>query len=162
MNVLSKRLAPVFLGLWLAAVPASAFDDQDLDGVPSQLDRCPGTPMDELVDASGCPQRLGISLGIGFGYSTGEYGGSDTIESQSKDIRIGYNRGPWYVSISTSYLDSGVEDPSVDLNSSSGMGDTYVLGGYAMTGKAWSLMLQGLVKIPTADTDIGTDRKSVV
>lgn len=161
MHRFAKLPAALLLGAWLSLGGLMAFDDPDLDGVPSHLDRCPGTSMDEMVDASGCPKRLGLSLGFGAGYSMGDYGGSDTIISQSADLRLGFHKGAWYASVSTSYLDSGVQDPAVDLNSSSGQGDTYLLGGYALSGKKWNLMLQLLVKLPTADTDIGTGETDV-
>ncbi len=54
---------------------AFAFQDSDLDGVEDSVDRCPGTPILELVDRFGCPIEKGLPgeflLRLGGGFVKG-------------------------------------------------------------------------------------------
>ena len=34
--------------------------DDDQDGVPNSIDKCPGTPLNVVVDADGCPRQLNV------------------------------------------------------------------------------------------------------
>lgn len=125
-----------------------AYSDKDLDGVDDSRDRCPDSSMEDLVDATGCVPKTGITLALGGSQSSGDYGTSGTITSETRDIQLSYISGGWYASAATSYLESG-------------MGDTYLGIGYTVLGSAWSFGVQGVVKLPTADEDIGTGNSDV-
>src|SRR3979490_985920 len=45
-----------------------------------------------------------FSLGVGFNYSSGEYGTSTTTESLSVPIIARYDRGPWIFKLTVPYL----------------------------------------------------------
>jgi hypothetical protein len=51
----SKSMAGYVEKVFLAKVKGKRMLDQDQDGVPDNLDRCPGTPMGLKVDSTGCP-----------------------------------------------------------------------------------------------------------
>ncbi len=134
----------------------AAYSDKDLDGVEDGKDRCPGSSMEEFVDETGCVPKTGITLAVGGSSSSGDYGTSETIDSSTKDIQVAYSKGGWYASVSASYLESGIDDPATGTEAQSGMGDTYLGLGYTALYTGWSLGLQGVVKLPTAEEDIGT------
>jgi OOP family OmpA-OmpF porin len=46
----------------VAAAPA----DSDHDGVPDTIDKCPNTPMNDVVNAEGCPEKLDREVTIGL------------------------------------------------------------------------------------------------
>lgn len=45
-----------------AVVPA----DSDHDGVPDSIDKCPNTPLNDVVNAEGCPEKLDKEVTIGL------------------------------------------------------------------------------------------------
>jgi len=138
-----------------------AYSDADLDGVEDSSDRCPQSSMEDLVDASGCVPKTGLSLTLGATRSSGNYGGTETIVSNSADFQLTYTKGSWYASIVSSYLESGVDQPVTKVQKSSGMGDTYLGLGYTAWMDGWSLGGQGVLKFPTADKDIGTGNNDI-
>ena len=158
------RMIRVALSVYLVlGIPGVllAYSDTDLDGVDDSRDRCPGSSLDDIVDETGCLPKTGFTLIIGGSSSSGDYGTSETISSSTKDLQLTYNKNGWYAGMATSYLESGIEDPATGTESASGMGDTYASLGYTAMGEGTSLGVQGVIKIPTADTDIGTGNGDV-
>jgi hypothetical protein len=138
-----------------------AYNDQDLDGVEDGKDRCPDSSMEDFVDETGCVPKTGFTLAVGAGSSSGDYGTTETIESSTKDIQLSYSKDGWYASAATSYLESGIDDPALGTEEQSGMGDTYVGLGYTAFNEKWSLGVQGVLKLPTAEDDIGTGNSDI-
>ncbi len=44
----------LFFSLVVISLMANEYNDQDLDGVPDDIDRCPNTPFSDIVDEYGC------------------------------------------------------------------------------------------------------------
>jgi len=62
------------------ATPAAAVDgDEDGDGVPDSIDRCPGTPAGVVVDEYGCEKVIRLNLGVNFAFD------SDKIKPEYMD-----------------------------------------------------------------------------
>lgn len=139
----------------------AAYNDNDFDGVEDSKDRCPGSSMEDLVDETGCVPRTGFTLAVGGSSSRGDYGTSDTIDSSTRDLQLSYNKNGWYAGAAASYLESGIDDPVTGTEAQSGMGDTYLSLGYTMLDRSWSLGFQGVLKLPTAEDDIGTGNRDV-
>jgi len=97
-----------------------AFKDSDLDGVEDSVDRCPNTPILELVDSSGCPLRKGkFYFKIGGGFL--KDGSQKTLYSTAS---IAYSYKALYLSVTGRfYLYDSVRDPD--------LGDTSIFAGYS-------------------------------
>ncbi len=77
----------VFMFVLLSVTLLAQYGDQDLDGVPDSLDRCPNTPFSDIVDRYGCsiqtlikPRRF--EYYVEFLYAKD----SDPIHFQERDI----------------------------------------------------------------------------
>ncbi|HEY4102741.1 MAG TPA: OmpA family protein [Polyangiaceae bacterium] len=66
--------------------PIATVPDSDADGVPDNLDKCPGTPEGALVDAVGCPKKLEreVQMNLDVTFATGK---ADIVGDASKEIR---------------------------------------------------------------------------
>jgi len=130
----------------LAAIGFSfAFKDSDLDGVEDSVDRCPNTPILELVDRYGCPlrrERVYLRLGGGFlrdGRETRFYGLTS----------VAYALEGFYLSLTLRYYTysrlhgRGWGDSSLFMGYSRYIGNLYLLPGVR-------------VKIPTGDRPFST------
>lgn len=125
----------------------------------------------------------GSSVGVGFDYSSGKYGGSSTTDIWSVPFSFGYDTGPWVFKLTVPYISvsgsgnvipgvggtnngnpkgrgrNGSDVPTTDTTgSASGLGDvvaaaTYSLFTDAATGSG--LDLTGKVKFGTADENKG-------
>ncbi len=69
----------------VAAAPA----DSDHDGVPDTIDKCPNTPMNDVVNAEGCPEKLDkevtIGLDVEFDFGKATIKGDATNEIKKVD-----------------------------------------------------------------------------
>jgi len=104
-----------------------AFKDSDLDGVEDSVDRCPDTPILQLVDRFGCPIEVKrgtfyVRLGGGF-FKDGE------DERTFSLFSLAYSYGGFYASFTTRYYvrDSGVGDSSLFLGYSRFFGENLYL-----------------------------------
>lgn len=105
------------------------------------------------------------SLGTGFDYSRGDYGFATDTEVLSVPLNLGYERGPWLLSASLSWLNvkgpativGGGGAPRPVTSSESGFGDIY--GGatyqFGSVGGVVDMSATARVKLPTADEDRG-------
>lgn len=51
-------------------ISAPVIGDEDMDGVPDNIDRCPGTPQGQVVDEFGCEKVIRLQLGVYFGFDS--------------------------------------------------------------------------------------------
>ncbi|MHC3993323.1 hypothetical protein ACXWTF_00680 [Thiomicrolovo sp. ZZH C-3] len=141
----------------LCAAPAER--DSDLDGVPDTLDKCPGTAFDMTVGADGCAPDTGSTVsflaGIGMGYATGKYGGTETVDSLSTDAMAALYAGDFYVTGIVSYYHYGTADPTVADSKDGGLSDTFLGAGYAF-GLTENLFLTPGVHLKLATAEEGT------
>jgi len=131
----------VLVSLLLGTGLSFAFKDSDLDGVEDSVDRCPNTPLLELVDRFGCPlrkEKLYLRLGGGFlrdGREERVYGLTS----------LAYSLEGFYLSFTLRYY-------TYSRLHGRGMGDSTLFLGYSRyVGRVY--LLPGVrVKIPTGDT----------
>ncbi|MEJ2468381.1 MAG: hypothetical protein P8Y51_04805 [Campylobacterales bacterium] len=157
-----KRFTPTLL---LAAVLLQADPlplDSDLDGVADASDRCPETPFELTVRADGCPAEapeapVMLVGGIGMTYTTGTYGGSETVDSLSTDVTAAMYAGNFSLSILSGYYYYGASDPTVSDSDSGGMADTFAGAAYTVALSEKLSLTPGIhVKLATAGEEIGT------
>ncbi len=140
-------------GVLLALQTSYAFQDSDLDGVEDSKDRCPNTPILELVDKYGCP--LESKLGPRGKFYVRLGGGLIKDEDEERTFSlfsVAYSYRGLYVSLTTRYyLSSKLYDP--------GMGDSSLFVGYSnfITDRLYAL--PGVrIKIPTGDDQYSNNK----
>ncbi len=97
--------------LILASVNLSAYSDYDMDGVSDKSDKCPNTPMSELVDINGCttktlnnPHHFDIIFGIN--YSQSNYNSLEKADTTTGSLQVDYYYKNFSIQASTAYYDS--------------------------------------------------------
>jgi hypothetical protein len=148
-----KKSLIVIVGLLTAA---HAYVDTDLDGVDDTLDRCPGTPMTELVDANGCPvaslassHRFDLIAGVSY-----QEGSRTNVVREGEDTTALSLQADYYYKNYSLQLMTGLYDAS----SSSGMNDTLLAGYYRFSPADAVTARVGVgVIFPTYDTGLGNE-----
>lgn len=127
-----------------------AFEDSDIDGVSDDIDLCPDTSFDDLVDKNGCPKNGDywgkITLSVGSDVHL------DDETSSDYNFFSNYKYKVWDLSM---YSD---QEGSYDLNNnqSQATGDLYFSIGYTMEQDRWQNHLSIGAKLATGDEDIST------
>ncbi len=88
------------------------FSDSDLDGVDDSLDRCPNTPISDIVDKNGCSVKSviidqGVDLIFGLSFSQLNYRANRRESTETKIVQIDYYREDFTLEFQTSYYSSG-------------------------------------------------------
>jgi len=131
---------------------AASFTDQDFDGVPDSLDKCPNTPFLNEVNAQGCTTTVlllpedteseSLTLNVGYGYSTNE----DLVGRARQyltNIQLSYYYNDWSYSLRTGYYHHNEGDGILDTTFK-------VKKRFKLTPKL-KLSLGAGVKLPTYD-----------
>lgn len=124
-----------------------AFKDSDLDGVEDSVDRCPNTPILELVDSTGCPLRKGrFYLKIGGGFL--KEGSRETLYSTAS---VAYSYKSVYLSLTGRYY---IYDSRRDPD----LGDTTLFAGYSkFLGERLHLFPGLRISLPTGSKSYSSD-----
>ncbi len=138
-----KRL---LAGALLVTGISFAFRDSDLDGVEDSVDRCPNTPILELVDRYGCPlRREKIYLRVGAGFFR------DRLEERVYGLAsVAYALGGFYTSLTLRYY-------TYSRLHGKGMGDSTLFLGYSSYVGQLYLMPGLRVRVPTGDRGFSTE-----
>ncbi|GEM_PF-4863309 len=154
----------LFLLPGLLSAAAVFSDDSDFDGVEDRFDRCPDTPFELTVDADGCPDEplpstpeLFVSASVGITWSTGKYGGDDTVESLSNEAVLALYTGRFNASVTGAYYYRGAYDPTVATYDGGGIADTLLTAGWLLSvSDRFDLSAGVHLKLPTAADGLGT------
>ncbi len=144
--------------LSLLTLPLFAYSDFDMDGVDDTIDRCPGTPLTELVDIYGCTiknlegdHHFDIIAGVSFSQfnentlSALNPDGTDTVTTT---LQADYYYKNFSLQASTSYFDSESQS-----DNNSGQNDSFIGAYYQLDPASFlSLRLGGGLLLPTYDT----------
>ncbi len=103
-----------------------AYSDADLDGVEDKSDRCPNTPITELVDQSGCSdnqQRRHFTGDViyGIGYSQLSPSSNAEADTITASVQVDYYVGKYSLQAILSAYDS--QDSGTDER---GLNDTFI------------------------------------
>ena len=151
------------LTLLISGICLFAYTDMDLDGVDDSIDKCPNTPITDLVDASGCSVKSLVShhhfdLVMGLAYSQYNYRLNDETDTWTTTAQIDY----YYDNISLQLLTSYYSTDSDDYDDS-GMNDT-TLAAYYQYNIAPDLSLQagfGFI-FPTYDAEYNNNNTDYI
>jgi len=100
----------IFL-IFLSSVVLFGFSDIDLDGVDDSLDKCPNTPITDLVDENGCSVKSVIvdqyfDIIFGVSYSKLNYRSNRKIDTYTTTAQIDYYYENFTFQFQSSYFKS--------------------------------------------------------
>lgn len=114
-----------YWGLLLVSTAALAYgyEDSDWDGVDDRYDRCPQTPLSDLVNADGCTifnidSSLHYTITSGFGYTNVNYASQDPVDTISLSLDVSFYYHDWEFQSNLAYFHSDA------ISQNSGMDDT--------------------------------------
>ncbi len=146
-----QKAFSVFL---LCTLSLMAYSDYDLDGVDDTIDRCPNTPLTELVDMHGCTIKKlegdhHFDLILGASYSQ-----LNPITEEKTDTLTATIQADYYYKNFSLLASSGNYSSESSISSDSGLTDSFV-GGYYQLNPLPSLNLRagGGLLLPTYDAD---------
>ena len=153
-----KRIALLLLAGTLSLF---AYTDADLDGVDDSVDRCPNTPITDIVDANGCSIKSVIvenhfDLILGLAYNQYNYRLNSDTDTLTTSAQVDWYRGDFSMQLVTSYYNTDGDDYD-----RSGMNDTTLAAYYSFrnVGSVPRLNLQVGVGVifPTYDAEYGNN-----
>ncbi len=153
---MKKMLLIIMLGMLSTSL--FAYSDLDMDGVDDSIDKCPNTPLTDLVDMNGCTKKMLLSphhfdIIIGANYSDSNYGSRSQINTYSSSFQVDYYYKNFSLQASTSYFET-----DGDGYSDNGMNDTFVGASYQFKpAQALSFHIGIGALLPTYDTALNNN-----
>jgi len=156
-----------FLPLLLTSLLSSAlfaYSDADMDGVADNIDKCPNTPLTDLVDLNGCTKakvKLKTSQEskghadfiVGANYAGSNFASLNSSDTYSASIQADYYYGDFSLQAYTSYYKTAAQNYD-----ESGMNDSFIGAAYNVhMGKSLSLRLGAGALLPTYDTTLNNN-----
>jgi predicted porin len=154
-----------FLPLLLASLLSSslfAYSDADMDGVADNLDKCPNTPLTDLVDINGCTKEKltfkketisHADIIIGANYSGSNFASLNSSDTLSGSIQADYYYGNFSLQASTSYYNTTAKNYD-----DSGLNDSFLGAAYNFHPiKNLSLRLGAGALLPTYETTLNNN-----
>ena len=138
-----------------------AYTDSDMDGVADSLDKCPNTPLLDLVDINGCTKKVLIpksrkyhlDLIAGVNYSGSNFASLNQTDTVSTSLQFDYYYENFSIQASTSYYKTDGDDYSEN-----GMNDSFIGIAYNIKPNKDLLIRVGLGAIlPTYDTGLNNN-----
>jgi len=145
--------------IFLSSVVLFGFTDMDFDGVDDAIDKCPNTPITDLVDENGCSVKSVIvdqyfDIILGVSYSQLNYRSNKKTDTYTTTAQIDYYRGDFSLQFLSSYFRS---DGSI--NSDRGFNDTYVAAYYKWKLTPVFTLEAGVgIILPTYDTGYSNNK----
>ena len=140
-----------------------AYSDVDMDGVADSVDKCPNTPLTDLVDINGCTKKtIKISektkshydVIIGVNYAGSNYSTLSQTDTYSGSLQVDYYYGNFSLQATTSYYKTDGENYSED-----GLNDSFVGAAYNMRVTNDLLVRIGVgALLPTYDTTLNNNK----
>jgi len=139
-----------------------AYSDSDMDGVDDTHDKCPNTPLMDLVDINGCTvQKLTppvnnhhFDIIVGANYTGSNYVSTPATDTYSTSIQVDYYYKDFSLQASTSYYTTDASDGY----SESGMNDSFVGAAYNFhPSKELTLRVGIGALLPTYDTSLNNN-----
>lgn len=151
MKILKNSI--LFILVFLATA-LFAYTDSDMDGVDDKIDKCPNTPLSDLVNVHGCTitkleHDFNFDIVYGINYADSSEQLANNIDIPAASLRLDYYYKNFSFQASTSYYVALDEDN----NATTGMYDTYVGAAYQFKPDRDILLNVGLAAIlPTYDS----------
>ncbi len=143
----------------MGIVKAWGYVDSDLDGVEDGIDKCPNTPLTDLVGSDGCTQtslvskhRFDIVGGIAF--YTSDYRTLNQTDTLSSTLQIDYYYDNFSLQIASSYFST-----QGDTYTQKGLYDTYLTAAYRIKMmQNLFVKLGGGIVLPTYKSDLQNNK----
>jgi hypothetical protein len=138
-----------------------AYSDADMDGVADAVDKCPNTPLTDLVDINGCTKKVltpksnkhHFDIIAGANYSGSNFTSLNRTDTVSSSLQVDYYYKNFSLQASTSYYKT-----DGDGYSESGMNDSFVGAAYNIKPNKDLLVRVGIGAIlPTYDTGLNNN-----
>lgn len=146
------------LTLFLVLSQLHAYSDADWDGVEDKFDRCPQTPLSDLVDLNGCTtlkteKTLHYSILGGVGYSKVNYASQEKVNTTNMSLEANMYMDRWQLQGSVSRYSSNTEN-----SNKSGMDDSVLNLFYRLPLSEQLTITPGMgVIFPTYKTGYGNE-----
>lgn len=144
-----------------------AYSDMDMDGVDDSVDKCPNTPLTDLVDINGCtkktvkvPQKANshFDIVVGANYTGSNFVTTPAADTYSSSLQLDYYYKDFSLQASTSYYKT-----DSDGYSENGMNDSFVGAAYNFhPAKALTLRVGAGALLPTYDTSLNNNNTDYV
>jgi hypothetical protein len=158
----------VFLLASFFTTALMAYSDSDLDGVADKVDKCPNTPLTDLVDINGCTIKTlsqknrfkgDLDVIVGLNYVGSNYTSTLSTANYSTSLQVDYYYKNFSFQASTSYFitdsDSGYNDH--------GLNDSFVGAAYSFTPRKNLTLRVGLgALLPTYDSSLNNNNTDYV
>lgn len=144
--------------LLFIATSLFAYVDSDMDGVEDSVDRCPNTPITDLVDAKGCSKESLVSenhfdIVIGASFGQTNYALTPNTDTYATTAQVDYYYKDFSLQASTSYSST-----TSSGYSESGMNDSVVAASYMLhPANDLSIRLGVGAILPTYDSDLNNN-----
>jgi len=162
---MKKIITFMLLGAFSTAL--LAYSDMDMDGVADSIDKCPNTPLTDLVDINGCTKKtLKVSqktnshfdIIIGANYVGSNFVSAPATDTYSSSLQLDYYYKDFSLQASTSYYDTVSDDYSEN-----GMNDSFIGAAYNFhPAKALTLRVGAGALLPTYDTSLNNNNTDYV
>ncbi|WP_297442235.1 DUF3187 family protein [Sulfurimonas sp.] len=132
-----------------------AYTDSDMDGVDDAIDRCPNTPLSDLVNIHGCTiskleDDFNFDIVYGVNYADSSEQIANTLDIPAASLRLDYYYKNFSIQASTSYFLA----IDADNNTTTGLYDTYLTAAYQFKPHSDILLNVGLgVVLPTYESE---------
>ncbi|QOP44798.1 DUF3187 domain-containing protein [Sulfurimonas paralvinellae] len=146
-----------------------AYSDMDMDGVDDSVDKCPNTPLTDLVDINGCTKKVikvskttaataHFDIVVGANYAGSNFVTTPATDTYSTSLQLDYYYKDFSLQASTSYYTT-----DSDGYNENGMNDSFVGGAYNFHPlKALTLRVGMGALLPTYDTSLNNNNTDYV
>ena len=161
-----KKILTISILMMLMATGLYSFSDADMDGVDDSVDRCPNTPLSDLVDIYGCTkehlefQDAQIPQGyfdfiVGANYTGANYStNAGVTDTYSTTLQMDYYYKKLSLQASTGYYRSAAQGYD-----EKGMTDTFVGSAYSVDTLHNMMVRFGIgALLPTYETTLGNNK----
>jgi len=162
---MKKIITFMLLGSFSTAL--LAYSDMDMDGVADSVDKCPNTPLTDLVDINGCPiktvkvsqkTKSHFDIVVGANYAGSNFVSTPSSDTYSSSLQLDYYYKDFSLQASTSYYKT-----DSDGYSESGMNDSFVGAAYNFHPlKALTLRVGAGALLPTYSTSLNNNNTDYV
>jgi len=139
-----------------------AYVDSDMDGVADSMDKCPNTPLTDLVDINGCPIKKltpkketkgHADIIIGANYSGSNFASLNRSDTYAASLQADYYYGNFSLQASTS-----VYQTDSDGYNDSGLNDSFIGAAYNIRPiKSLTLRVGAGAILPTYDSSLNNN-----
>jgi predicted porin len=132
-----------------------AYTDSDMDGVDDAIDKCPNTPLSDLVNVQGCTvkkleRNFNFDIVYGINYADSNQQHVNNLDIPAASLRLDYYYKNFSIQASTSYY-LAIDQ---DNNTTTGLYDTYLGVAYQFQPRSDVLLNVGLAAIlPTYSSE---------